>query len=142
MNYWLFKSEPSTYPWSQMISDDITSWDGVRNYQAASNMKKMRIDDLGFFYHSVKEKSIVGVVKVVKEYYPDHTDETGRFGMVDIQALAPTQQIITLADIKNTQALQDLPLVKQSRLSVSPIPADSWSYLCTMAGVSQFCHEA
>ena len=92
MQYWLFKSEPSAWSWDDQVKKGIEHWDGVRNYQANNNMKAMKIGDKGFFYHSVKEKTIVGVVKVVKEHYPDHTDKSGRFGMVDIKALFPVEK--------------------------------------------------
>src|SRR5690606_37402487 len=108
---------------------------GVRNHQAANNMKAMKIGDLCFFYHSVDEKRIVGIVEVVKEYYPDHTDESGRFGMVDVKAVKPLPHPVTLADIKARAELQELPLVRQSRLSVSPVDEKSWKIICEMAGL-------
>lgn len=132
MNYWLFKSEPGAYSWDDQVRDDVTSWDGVRNYQASNNMKAMKVGDLGFFYHSVNEKRIVGIVEVVKEYYPDHTDPKGRFGMVDVKAVRPLPHPVTLEEIKNTPALHELALVKQSRLSVMPIDSASWELLLKM----------
>jgi predicted RNA-binding protein with PUA-like domain len=98
-------------------------------------MKAMKKGDRGFFYHSVKEKQIVGVVEVVKEHYPDHTDASGRFGMVDIKPVAPVKTPVTLADVKATPALQDLALVRQSRLSVVPVSAAEWKLLCRVAGI-------
>ena len=135
MAYWLFKSEPGTWSWDDQVKKGVEHWDGVRNYQAANNMKAMKIGDLGFFYHSVNEKQIVGVVEVVKEHYPDHTDKSGRFGMVDIKALYPVKTPVTLAQIKEEPALQNLALVRQSRLSVVPVGKDEWKLLCKMAGV-------
>jgi predicted RNA-binding protein with PUA-like domain len=110
-------------------------WDGVRNYQASNNMKAMKIGDLCFFYHSVNEKRIVGIVEVAKEYYPDHTDKSGRFGMVDVKAVKPMPNPVTLADIKAHPDLQELPLVRQSRLSVSPVDDKSWKIICEMGGL-------
>jgi predicted RNA-binding protein with PUA-like domain len=133
--YWLFKSEPGAYSWDRLVKEKRTSWDGVRNYQANNNMKAMKKGDRGFFYHSVNEKQIVGVVEVVKEHYPDHTDASERFGMVDVKPVAPVKTPVTLADVKATEALQDLALVRQSRLSVVPVAAAEWKVLCRMAGI-------
>ena len=129
MNYWLFKSEPNTWSWEDQKRVKSEPWDGVRNYQASNNMKAMKIGDKGFFYHSVNERKIVGVVEVVKEYYPDHTDASGRFGMVDIKAIEDVKHQVTLTEIKDDPRLAELPLVKQSRLSVSPIDENSWSII-------------
>lgn len=104
-----------------MLKDKTTAWDGVRNYQARNNMKQMKIGDLAFFYHSNKEKAIKGIVTVIQEFYPDHTDETERFVMVDFQYLKPLQRSISLAEIKANSDLQNIALIKQSRLSVMPI---------------------
>ena len=135
MNYWLFKSEPGTWSWDDQVKKGVEHWNGVRNYQANNNMKAMKIGDRGFFYHSVDEKRIVGVVEVVKEHYPDHTDESGRFGMVDIEAIESVKTPVTLADINAEPKLAELALVRQSRLSVVPIGKDEWKLLCKMAGV-------
>ena len=135
MQYWLFKSEPSTWSWDDQVEKGIEHWDGVRNYQANNNMKAMKIGDKGFFYHSVKEKTIVGVVKVVKEHYPDHTDKSGRFGMVDVEALYPVRKPVTLAQIKFEPALENLALIKQSRLSVVPVGKEEWKIICEMADI-------
>ena len=121
MQYWLIKSEPSSYSWNEMQKDKVTSWDGVRNYQARNNMRKMKLSDLAFFYHSNQEKAIKGIVKVVKEYYPDHTDPSGKFDMVDFEYVSSFQNSVLLATIKQNQDLEDTALVKQSRLSVMPI---------------------
>ncbi|MBO6838063.1 MAG: EVE domain-containing protein [Alphaproteobacteria bacterium] len=133
-NLWLFKSEPGTWGWDDQVAkgDVGEGWDGVRNYQASNNMKAMKIGDRGFFYHSVNEKQIVGIVEVIEEYHPDPTDPKGRFGMVTIKAVRPFTKPVTLADIKAEPALADLPLIKQSRLSVMPIPEDAWALICKM----------
>ncbi|ANK81518.1 MAG: ubiquinol-cytochrome C reductase [Rhizobiales bacterium NRL2] len=137
MNYWLLKSEPGTWGWDDQVArgDKGEHWDGVRNYQASNNMKAMKVGDRGFFYHSVNEKRIVGIVEVIREYYPDHTDPKGRFGMVDVKAVKPFETPVTLADIRSDERLADLPLIKQSRLSVMPIPEDAWKMICAMGGV-------
>ncbi len=136
MNYWLFKSEPNTWGWDDQVAKGEAGepWDGVRNYQASNNMKAMKIGDRGFFYHSVNEKQIVGIVEVCKEYYPDHTDPKGRFGMVDVKAVRPFKRPVTLAEIKADERLAELPLIKQSRLSVLPIPEEQWVQICEMGG--------
>jgi len=135
MAYWLVKSEPGTWSWDDQVRDKTTHWDGVRNYQASNNMKAMKIGDRAFFYHSVNEKRIVGIVEVVKEYYPDPSDKSGRFGMVDVKAVEPLPNPVTLADIKADERLAELGLVRQSRLSVSPVDAKSWKIICKMGGV-------
>ena len=135
MAYWLLKSEPSSYSWQQMLKDGRTFWSGVRNFQASSNMKAMKTGDRAFFYHSGDDKAIVGTVEVVKEYYPDHTDETGKFGMVDMKAGAPLKTPVTLAAIKAEPKLANLALVKQSRLSVMPVEEKAWKLICSMGGV-------
>ncbi|HIM71653.1 MAG TPA: EVE domain-containing protein [Alphaproteobacteria bacterium] len=135
MAYWLMKSEPGAYSWEDLVRDGSTYWDGVRNYQAANNMKKMKKGEKAFLYHSVTEKQIVGVMEVTREYYPDHTDASGRFGMVDVKPLAPVTRFVTLAQIKTESKLEDLALVRQSRLSVLPITATHWKILCKMAGM-------
>ena len=138
MEYWLFKSEPNTWSWDDQVKkgDEGEGWDGVRNYQASNNMKAMKIGDRGFFYHSVKEKRIVGIVEVIKEYYPDHTDASGRFGMMDVKAVQSLETPVTLADIKAEPRLSDLALIRQSRLSVVPIDDASWKLICHMGGAS------
>lgn len=135
MQYWLFKSEPNTWSWDDQVKkgDVGEGWDGVRNYQASNNMKAMKVGDLGFFYHSVKEKQIVGIVEVSSEYHPDPTDPSGRFGMVDVKAVKPVQTPVTLADIKANPKLKDIALIKQSRLSVLPVSAAHWDEILRMA---------
>ena len=132
MAYWLMKSEPGTWSWDDQVRDGTAEWDGVRNHQAAANMKAMKIGDQVFFYHSVNEKRVVGIAEVVKEYYPDPTDASGRFGMVDIKAIKPMASPVTLAQIKAEPRLHDLALVRQSRLSVMPIDEESWNLICRM----------
>lgn len=138
MNYWLMKSEPSTWSWDDQIAKGETGegWDGVRNHQASNNMKAMEIGDLAFFYHSVNEKQIVGIVEVIELYHPDPTDASGRFGMVTVKAVKPMTKPVTLADIKADQRLAELALVRQARLSVTPVSADQWAMLMDMGDTS------
>ena len=135
MQYWLVKSEPESWSWDDQVRVGVEGWNGVRNYQAANNMKAMKLGDRAFFYHSVKEKSIVGIVEVVREYYPDASDPTGRFVMVDFKAVKPVPKPVSLADIKGEPRLAELALLKQSRLSVMPIDAASWKIISAMGGV-------
>lgn len=132
MAYWLMKSEPGAWSWDDQVKDGVAEWDGVRNYQAANNLKAMRIGDKAFFYHSVKEKQVVGIVEVVEEYYPDPSDASGRFGMVDVKALRPFVKPVSLAEIKAEPRLHNLALVRQSRLSVLPVNAEEWRLICAM----------
>lgn len=134
MAYWLFKTEPGSFSWDDQVARGAGGepWNGVRNYQANNNMKAMRKGDLGFFYHSVEEKSIVGIVEVIREHAPDPTDASGRFGLVTVRAVTPLPRPVTLAEIKAEPRLQDLPLVRQSRLSVTPVDAKSWALICKM----------
>jgi predicted RNA-binding protein with PUA-like domain len=134
MAFWLIKSEPSTWSWQDQVEKKVTSWDGVRNYQAANNLKAMKIGDQCFFYHSVKERQIVGIVEVIKTYYPDPSDATGRFGMVDVKAVRSLPKPVSLDIIKPHPALQHLALVRQSRLSVMPIDNQSWSTILALSG--------
>ncbi|SLN15369.1 EVE domain-containing protein [Oceanibacterium hippocampi] len=138
MQYWLMKSEPGTWSWDDQVAaaEKGTGWDGVRNYQASNNMKAMEIGDRAFFYHSVNEKRIVGIVEVIATYHPDPTDASGRFGMVDVKAVKPFATPVTLADIKADERLAELPLVRQSRLSVMPIPEQAWRMICELGGVT------
>ena len=130
--YWLMKSEPGTWSWEDQVKAGSAEWDGVRNYQAANNMKAMKLGDQVFFYHSVNEKQIVGICEVVKLYYPDPSDASGRFGMVDVKAVKPFAEPVTLAQIKAEPRLQDLALVRQSRLSVLPVKKAEWTLICKM----------
>ena len=135
MAYWLLKSDPDSYPWRRMAADGRTSWDGVRNHQAANNLKAMREGDRAFFYHSQADKAIVGIVEIVEEYHPDPSDSSGRFGMVEVEAVGPLPAPVTLARIKAEPRLKDLALVRHTRLSVMPIDAPSWALICRMSGV-------
>ena len=121
MSYWLLKSEPSTWSWQKQIKSKVEMWDGVRNYQARNNLMKMKLGDKCFFYHSVSEKSIVGIVEVVKEHYPDPTDIKGKFVVVDVMAIETLTQPVSLEIIKKNKVLKNIPLIKNSRLSVMPI---------------------
>ena len=133
MKYWLLKSEPDAWSWENQVKEGASMWDGVRNYQARNNLKKMKKDDLCFFYHSVTERSIVGIVKVVKEYYPDPSDKTGRFVVVDVKATKKLKNPVSLDQIKENSRLQDIALVKQSRLSVMPLNKTEWDIILKMS---------
>ena len=137
MQYWLFKSEPGAWSWDDQVKrgNRGEGWNGVRNHQAANNMRAMKVGDRGFFYHSGDERQVVGIVEVVKEHYPDHTDASGRFGMVDLKTVAPVGTPVSLADIKANPKLGNMVLVKNSRLSVQPVTAAEWREVCRMAGV-------
>jgi len=135
MAYWLLKSEPGAYPWDQLVKDGRTHWDGIRNHQAANNLKAMKRGDRAFFYHSGEERAIVGIVEIVKEAYPDPSDPDGRFVMVDVKAVRAVKTPVTLTAIKAEPKLKNLALVRQSRLSVVPVAADEWKLLCAMAQV-------
>ena len=135
MAYWLFKSEPGTWSWADQMNKGIEGegWDGVRNYQANNNMKQMKVGDLGFFYHSVKEKQIVGIVRVIGEHRPDPTDKKKIFGMVIIEAIQAVKKCVTLAEVKSNEKLAEFALIKQSRLSVVPVSKEHWKEICKMA---------
>ena len=135
MQYWLMKSEPSTWSWQNQLDrgERGEGWDGVRNYQASKNMKAMAIGDLAFFYHSVNEKQIVGIVEVCALYHTDPTDASGRFGMVTVKAVKSLDRPVTLAEIKADERLQDMALVRQSRLSVTPVSAAHWEIIMDIA---------
>ena len=135
MAYWLFKSEPSTWSWQNQLDkgEEGEGWDGVRNYQASNNMKAMEVGDLGFFYHSVNEKQIVGIVEVCETYHPDPTDASGRFGMVTVKAVKSVTTPVTLAMMKAEETLSDFALIKQSRLSVVPVSDAQWDFILNMA---------
>ena len=133
MNYWLLKSEPSTWSWDDQSKVKKEMWDGVRNYQARNNLMKMKKGDLCFFYHSVNEKKIVGIVEVVKEHYPDPTDITNKFVVVDIKTKKKLKNSVSLKQIKSQKKLSHLALIKQSRLSVMSIDEESWYLINKMA---------
>ena len=133
MKYWLLKSEPDAWSWDNQVKEGASMWNGVRNYQARNNLKEMKKNDLCFFYHSVTERSIVGIVKVVKEYYPDPTDKTGRFVVVDVKATKKLKNPVSLDQIKENSKLKDIALVKQSRLSVMPLKKTEWEIIIKMS---------
>jgi predicted RNA-binding protein with PUA-like domain len=135
MNYWLVKSEPGCWSWEDHVQKGIEPWDGVRNFQAKKYMKEMANGDLAFFYHSQKEKSVVGLLEVVKEAYPDPTDESGRFVCVDFQAGEALVKPVTLQEIKEDPRFSEIKLLKQSRLSVMPIEKEHWDLICAMGGL-------
>ncbi len=133
MKYWLLKSEPDAWSWDNQVNEGASMWEGVRNYQARNNLKEMKKNDLCFFYHSVTEKSIVGIVKVVKEYYPDPTDKTDRFVVVDVKATKKLKNPVSLDQIKENNKLKNIALVKQSRLSVMPLRKAEWDIIIKMS---------
>ena len=133
MKYWLLKSEPDAWSWDNQVKEGASMWDGVRNYQARNNLKEMKKNDLCFFYHSVTERSIVGIVKVVKEYYPDPTDKTDRFVVVDVKAIKKLKNPVSLDQIKENNKLKDIALVKQSRLSVMSLKKTEWDTIIKMS---------
>ena len=135
--YWLFKSEPDAWSWEDQVAKGARgeAWDGVRSHQAKNNMLAMRVDDLGFFYHSMKEKAVVGTVRVIAEAHPDPTDPSGAWMCVDIEAVAPLPRPVTLADVKATPALAGMALVKLSRLSVQPVEPGAFARICEMGGL-------
>jgi len=135
--YWLFKSEPSSWSWDQQVEAGSkgTSWNGVRNHAAKQNMMAMKRGDEGFFYHSQEGKAVVGIVAVAKEYYPDPTDATGRFGMVDVRAVRPLPKPVTLDAVKAEPRLKTMALVTHSRLSVQPVTGEEWRIVCAMGGL-------
>src|SRR5215216_450892 len=131
MAYWLVKSEPSVWSWDQQVAKGAKgeAWTGVRNFTARQNLVAMKKGDRAFFYHSNEGKEIVGIVEIIKEAYPDPTDKTGKFVMVDVKPVKPLKKPVTLADIKSHVTLKNMALVKQSRLSVSPVTADEWKII-------------
>ena len=135
MKYWLLKSEPDAWSWHNQVKEGASMWEGVRNYQARNNLKNMKRNDLCFFYHSVKERKIVGIVKVVKEHYPDPTDRTERFVVVDVKAIKKLKKPVSLEKIKLNDKLKNIALVKQSRLSVMPIKKVEWNEIIKMSSI-------
>jgi predicted RNA-binding protein with PUA-like domain len=138
MRYWLFKSEPSTWSWDDQVAkgDVGEEWDGVRNYQARNMMREMEVGDRGFFYHSQKEKAVVGIVEVIAEAHPDSTTDDKRWECVDIKAISPVPEPVSLEQIKAEPRLSEMVLVKNTRLSVQPVTNDEWATICNMGGVS------
>lgn len=137
MAHWLFKSEVSTWSWDQQVArgDAGEEWDGVRNYQARNVMRDMKVGDQGFFYHSQKDKEIVGIVEVIAEAHPDSTTDDERWECVDIKAIRPLPRPISLAEIKATAGLEEMVLVKNTRLSVQPVTEEEWRIVCGLAGL-------
>ena len=137
MAHWLYKSEPSVWSWDQQVAqgDEGTHWNGVRNHVAKQNLMAMKKGEQGFFYHSNEGKAVVGIVEVIKEYYPDDTDPTGKFGMVDIKAVKPLARPVTLEAIKAEPKLKDMLLVTNSRLSVQPVTEAEWLLICRLGGL-------
>ena len=134
MRYWLFKSEPSTWSWDdQVAKGDIgEEWDGVRNYQARNHRREMQIGDRGFFYHSQSEKAVVGIVEVIAEAHPDSTIDDPRWECVDIKAIRPFKTAVSLEMCKSDGRLDDMILLKNSRLSVQPVSEQEWKIICAL----------
>ena len=137
MAYWLVKDEPSSWSWQMHAEAGTAPWDGVRSYAAAKNLRTMKKGERAFFYHSVTEKRIVGVLEVAKEFYPDPTDDEGKWVCVDFKALHPVPKPVTLETIKAVPKLKNLALIRQSRLSVMPVTAEEWAVLSKMAGLTK-----
>jgi predicted RNA-binding protein with PUA-like domain len=133
MNYWLAKSEPEAYSWSQLVKDGQTAWTGVRNFQARNNLRAMKKGDPVFFYHSVSDKQVVGIARVAREFYPDPTATEGDWSCVDLAPVKPLAQPVTLDTIKADKILSAMPLVKQSRLSVTPLTREQYERLLALA---------
>ena len=136
MTYWLFKSEPDTWSWDKQVAkgDAGEEWDGVRNYQARNFMREMRVGDLGFFYHSQKDKAVVGIVEVIAESHPDSSTDDPRWDCVDIKAVKPLPRPVTLDQVKADPRLSDMVLVRNSRLSVQPVTDEEWRIICDLGG--------
>ena len=126
MNFWLVKSEPSAFSWQRLQKEGKTMWDGVRNYQARNNLKEMKTGDLVLFYHSVNEKQVMGSWKVVKEHYPDPTTNDDRWVVVDVVPLEALKKPVTLEAIKSDERLENIALIRQSRLSVMPLAREEF----------------
>ena len=136
MKYWLFKSEPGEWSWSQQAAkgDRGEEWDGIRNYQARNHMREMKVGDLGFFYHSQSDKAIVGIVEVISEVHPDSTTEDPRWECVDVKAVAAMPKPVTISECKSDPRLSEMVLVKNSRLSVQPVTEKEWAIVCELGG--------
>ena len=137
MAHWLYKSEPSAWSWEQQVAQGSkgTSWNGVRNHGAKLNLMAMKKGEQGFFYHSNEGKAVVGIVEVIREYYPDPTDETGRFGMVDLKAVKALPRPVALDAIRKQRGLKKMILVNNSRLSVQPVTDEEWAIVCRLGGL-------
>jgi predicted RNA-binding protein with PUA-like domain len=139
MKHWLFKSEPATWSWDQQVARGAAGeeWDGVRNYQARNFMREMTLGDRGFFYHSQKEKAIVGIVEVIAEAHPDSTTDDDRWECVDLRAVAPLPRPVTLEEVKTDERLSEMVLLRNARLSVQPVTDLEWRIICEKAGYSE-----
>jgi predicted RNA-binding protein with PUA-like domain len=137
MAHWLYKSEPSSWSWDDQVAagEAGTAWTGVRNHLAKKHLQSMKVGDRGFFYHSNEGKAVVGIVEVIRDYYPDHTDPSGRFGMVDLKAVKPLRAPVTLEAVKSQPELADMALIKNSRLSVQPVTDAEWEVVCRLGGL-------
>jgi predicted RNA-binding protein with PUA-like domain len=133
--YWLMKTEPEDYSWAQLVADGIATWDGVHNHQAARNMRAMRAGDRAFFYRSMQDPAVVGVMEIAREAYEDPDDPRRSFVLVDVRPVKPVVREVGLKQIKAEPRLQGLALVRQSRLSVSPVDDQAWRLICEMAGI-------
>ena len=134
MNHWLVKSEPEAYSWAQLVRDGKTAWTGVRNFAARLNLRAMKNGDSVFFYHSVTDKQVVGLARVAKEFYPDATATEGDWSCVDLEPVRPLKNPVSLETIKADAILKDMPLVKQSRLSVTPLTKAQAERILKLAG--------
>lgn len=137
MAHWLFKSEPATWSWDQQVAagEGGTDWNGVRNHLAKQQMMAMQVGERGFFYHSNEGKAVVGIVEVIRPYYPDHTDASGRFGMVDLRAVEALPRPVSLDAIKAEPGLKEMVLVNNARLSVQPVTEAEWRLVRAMGGL-------
>lgn len=135
MAYWLLKSEPFKYSWDRLVREGRTHWDGVRNHQAANNLKAMRAGDRAFFYHSNEGLAVVGACEIAREAYPDPSDEAGRFVMVDVTPVAPAARPVTLKEMREDPVLSQMALIRQSRLSVCPVTDEQWARVCELGGI-------
>ena len=136
MNHWLVKTEPDSFSWDMQVSRKFEPWTGVRSHQAKHNLQAMAVGDLAFFYHSNVGKEIVGIVEVVRAAYPDPTAESGDWVCVDMRAVRPFKQAVSLAEMKADPALEGLALLKYSRLSVAPVEPVYWRHICKLGGVA------
>jgi predicted RNA-binding protein with PUA-like domain len=135
MAHWLLKSEPSVYSWDQLVADGRTNWDGVKNAQALANMRAMKPGERVFFYHSNAGKDIVGVAEIIRSFYPEPSDKSGKLGMVDVKPTMAVRKPVTLAEMKAKPELSGMSLLRQSRLSVCPVTDHEWQIICEMAGI-------
>jgi predicted RNA-binding protein with PUA-like domain len=129
MNYWLLKTEPETFSWENLISDGVSMWDGVRNYQARNNLRSMKTGDKAFIYYSGKNPGVIGIAEVVKEHYPDPTATEGDWSVIEIKPIKKLKRFIPLNEIKLDSNLSEMVLLKNSRLSVQPLKSGEFNYL-------------